>query len=413
MKRYKHREAWILVLASLLFLATRFWNILSFPIFNDEGIYLQYAQLIHDNFSEYKYISVHNVFGDWKPPLQYWIGALFVNLTRNPLLAGRSVAVVFSVLGVIGIYLFVREVFGRTAGVAAVVFYLASSLTLLYNMQFVAETFVFTTTAVLYACVAAFLRRWGEARAARLFFTGAVLAGTSLLLFKQSGRLSLYLLVLLPLAFSTEWRRLLRDLAAAAAIILLSVILSSLFIPSEYRASQSMYTAQWTMSPAEIASLPLMIWLSNAKQVWEMYARYYSMPVLALILIYAAQCVVKRTSSDITILVLFLLSSAAIILFLRQFNEYIYHTAVVIFLVAMLGRMSALAIGAIKDNGVAQRFFGGASARQRPGRLSLSHLEARTRNARLEPIRKRLVHRVADGFSAGAHTGAAAFVTAY
>lgn len=66
-------SALFLVLA--LFVLTRALTITSFPIFNDEAIYLQYSQLIHDDWTKNKFISMNGEYGDWKPPLQFWIAA--------------------------------------------------------------------------------------------------------------------------------------------------------------------------------------------------------------------------------------------------------------------------------------------------------------------------------------------------
>ncbi|MDP2638561.1 MAG: hypothetical protein Q8P06_00065, partial [Candidatus Azambacteria bacterium] len=68
------RKASFLIFLALLVLFVRFSGLLSFPIFNDEGIYLQYSQLIEGDFSRFKFVSIDNVFHDWKPPLQYWLG---------------------------------------------------------------------------------------------------------------------------------------------------------------------------------------------------------------------------------------------------------------------------------------------------------------------------------------------------
>jgi hypothetical protein len=67
-------------LATGLFVTTRLATLLSFPIFNDEAIYLQYSQFIHDDFRTYKFVSMNNIFQDWKPPLQYWLGSTVVRL---------------------------------------------------------------------------------------------------------------------------------------------------------------------------------------------------------------------------------------------------------------------------------------------------------------------------------------------
>lgn len=123
-----------------IFVLSRLLSLGSFPIFNDEALYVQYSQLISQNWSRYKFISVDNAFGDWKPPLQYWIGALFVDLSSDPLLSARVGSFAVSVCGFWGLCLLVRRLFdGRTALVAAVLFTFCPPV-LMCNNQFVAET---------------------------------------------------------------------------------------------------------------------------------------------------------------------------------------------------------------------------------------------------------------------------------
>ena len=352
----RRTEAWFLALASLLFLITRLWNVSLFPIFNDEGIYLQYSELIHDDFSANKYVSVHNIYGDWKPPLQYWIGGLFISSKRDPLVAGRIVASVFSLIGLFGTYFFVRQIFTPTAAAGAAAFYLISPLTLFYNTQFVAETFVFSTTAALYACLAALLRSLERLRiAALMWFIASVLSGALLVLFKQAGALPLYLSILLPFAFWTSWRAVAKSAAVVAAVILVSSILSAVAIPAQYSTNEAHFTAQWTMSVKEIAALPSAVWSANAREILELYTRYYTVAMLAALLLYAVWSFVRGTSNDLTVLALFLLSSAAIIFCLKQFNEYLYHTAIVVFMLAILGRLVSVTIESPGTPGIHRR----------------------------------------------------------
>lgn len=106
-----------LLVAALLFLATRLASLTAFPIFNAEAIYLQYAQAIHEDWQANKFVSMNGQYNDWKPPLQYWMAAPFIQLGNDPLVVGRMVALVFSVGGFIGFYAFGRELFGEKEGV--------------------------------------------------------------------------------------------------------------------------------------------------------------------------------------------------------------------------------------------------------------------------------------------------------
>lgn len=186
----------IFFLLLLIFVITRFLVISSFPIFNDESIYLQYSQLINENPERYWFISMDNVFKDFKPPLQYWLGSLFIDLFPNPLFAGRFLSAMFSIGGLIGIYFFVLNLYGRREAIWAALFFILSPYVLMYNTQFTAETYIFSTAALLYLFGLRLVQspfykvRWGS-------FFGVIICGTALLLFKQSGVMYLYLLVFL------------------------------------------------------------------------------------------------------------------------------------------------------------------------------------------------------------------------
>src|SRR3954468_9716169 len=82
-----------------LFLLTRILTLTAFPIFNDEAIYLQYSQKIHDDWGKNKFVSMNGEFTDWNPPLQYWMAAPFIDCGNDPLLVGRLVAALASIAG--------------------------------------------------------------------------------------------------------------------------------------------------------------------------------------------------------------------------------------------------------------------------------------------------------------------------
>lgn len=133
-----------LLLACGLFLLTRFCMLTALPIFNDEALYLQYAQSIHDDWKKNKFISMSAVeYDDWKPPLQYWLAAPVIRCGDDPLVAGRAVAVLVSFLGVVGTYLFARELFDKRAAVVAAFLFVLCPAVVFHNLQFTAETFLF------------------------------------------------------------------------------------------------------------------------------------------------------------------------------------------------------------------------------------------------------------------------------
>ncbi len=185
-----------LFVALALFLLTRGVTLRAFPIFNDEGLYLQYAQAIHDDWQKNKFISMNGEYDDWKPPLQYWLAAPVIRCGNDPLLAGRAVAVAVSLLGFFGTYFFARELLGAREGVVAAWLFVLCPPVLFHNVQFTAETFLFSVAPVLYCVLLKAMTR----RPQRWLWAGvSLLAGIALLLFKQSGYLLLLLALALPL----------------------------------------------------------------------------------------------------------------------------------------------------------------------------------------------------------------------
>src|SRR2546423_297444 len=194
---YDKRSRVALLVALCLFVLTRTLTLTAFPIFNDEAIYLQYSQRIHDDWQKNKFISMNGEFADWKPPLQFWLAAPFIEWGDDPLLVGRVIACVGSVAGFFGVYLLSKELFSKREGLVAALLYVLCPPVLLHNNEFTAETFLFSTAPLFY---------WAMLKAMRpdkpdwLALLTAVLLGTVLLLFKQSGFLLLAVSIFLPLA---------------------------------------------------------------------------------------------------------------------------------------------------------------------------------------------------------------------
>jgi len=354
-------------LAAALFVTTRLATLLAFPIFNDEAIYLQYSQFIHDDFHTYKFVSMNNIFGDWKPPLQYWLGSIVVQLGDNPLLMGRLVAFGISVLGFFGMYLLSRQLFGKKTALWAVFIYAVCPPVLFYNNQFVAETFVFSTIPFFYwfvlKAVAGDHIHWSSA-------VGAAVSGAILLLFKQS---ALPLLVLgLLLAFvevprrepledrkkndatkrhklqPVDFYRLGTHLIVVVAMIIGSVFLSKPAMPAAFDQIKKNFDARWTLSFQELLHLPVSVWLANGALIGNYFKRYYTLWTVPLLLGFAIAAVRRRSAPDILIGLMFLGASSAVLFFVKSFNEYIYNTEVIVFLVPILARAILFGIGQMK-----------------------------------------------------------------
>lgn len=347
--------ALLLVLA--LFVLTRAWTLTSFPIFNDEAIYLQYSQLIQDDWTKNKFISMNGEYGDWKPPLQFWIAAPVIRWGSDPLAAGRVVAAVVSFLGLFGLYLFTRECFSQREAILAAMLYVACPPVLFHNNQFIAETFLFSTAPFLYWSLLKAMRSKGRKL---LWWATAILFGTALLLFKQSGALLLGVAMALPFAAlrgneesgermpvdvvrgragaSWNWKGLAANLLVVGVIILCSHFAAGLVIPSEFNQTKEHFNRQWVLSLREVFQFPLPTWRANLEVAAEYIDSYYSWGIALFFCASLWFAIRKRNPAELVLAAMCVAGGGAIVFLLRGFNEYLLNTAVIVVLLPLLAR---------------------------------------------------------------------------
>ncbi len=323
-----------------LFAVTRLANVTAFPIFNDEAIYLQYAQVMHEDWEANKFVSMNGQYNDWKPPLQFWLAAPFIQLGNDPLVVGRLVTIVFSFAGLLGFYAFAKEIFGEAEGVLTAFLYLLCPTVFLHNDQFTAESFLFSTAPLFYWT----LLRATRANAERwLWAAAAVGAGVTLLLLKQSGFLIMILALALPMANFGQagrrnWRTCALDFVFIGAVIVLAFILAKLALPSEFDATRAQFDRRWVMTMSELLRLPFDNWIANVRLVGHYVGAYYSwaMPLLLAPLFFAT--IQKRRGPEIALFAMAIGGGGAILVMLRGFNEYMFNTAVIALLLPLLAR---------------------------------------------------------------------------
>lgn len=342
---YADRKSWRLTLlvGLALFFVTRAVMLNAFPIFNDETIYLQYAQRIHDDWQKNKFISMNGEFSDWKPPLQYWVAAPFIDYGSDPLTVGRLVAAVASLAGFFGTYLFARELFGQPEGVIAAFLYVLCPPVLLHNVQFTAETFLFSTAPLFYW---ALLKAMAPKKRAWSWGIPATLFGIALLLFKQSGFSLVFVAALLPLArWPAKWTDLARNIFVVGAVIAVSLVAANAVLPREFDATRAEFNSHWVMSWRELLAMPLGIWRANLRLVADYIGSYYSWAVVPLFGVFAWRGLRRKNFPELTLAFLCLVGSSGLVLLLRGFNEYLFNTAVIAALLPLLARTAIFVVG--------------------------------------------------------------------
>lgn len=340
----RDRSRLVLLLVGLLFIGTRLAVIRSFPIFNDEALYVHYAQLIHDDWAKFHFVSMNGLFGDWKPPLQFWLAAPVIQFGNDPLLAARLVAFACSVVGLFGIYAFTHELFGNMEAALAALLWAICPTVLFHNVQFTAETFLISTAPLFYWMI---LKTGAPTPGRWLWSLMAVLPATALLLFKQSGFLLLAAAMALPLARFRQnapggWRKLALHCGIVVAVILFAQLLARLALPAAFDETRDRFNAQWVMTSAELMRFPLDVWRENLQRVGDYISSYYGWSVPPFVALFLWHTARRRSLPDLALAAICLAGAAAVCFLLRGFNEYIFNTAVIVALVPLLARFGIL-----------------------------------------------------------------------
>lgn len=121
-----------LIIGFILFTSyffSRIYKLIDFPIFNDEAIYIRWAQLAKEDAS-LRFISLT----DGKQPLYIWLTMIVIPFIKDPLLSGRLVSVFTGFFSMIGVSLLSFELFKkRSIAYLTVFFYLIFPLAVILN----------------------------------------------------------------------------------------------------------------------------------------------------------------------------------------------------------------------------------------------------------------------------------------
>lgn len=113
----------------LVFFTTRLTNILSLPIFSDEGIYIRWARVAAYD-PAWRFISLT----DGKQPLQTWGTIPFIKIFPNDLLlAGRLFAVSTGFIALLGIFALCGYLWGKKGAVIGSILYIVTPYFLFYD----------------------------------------------------------------------------------------------------------------------------------------------------------------------------------------------------------------------------------------------------------------------------------------
>lgn len=123
------KNKYSLILVFLLYFFSRLIKLMDVPIFIDEAFYLSWARQIYFGTADFLVSLAHGL-----PPLYIWILTLLVgNLSFDPLLIGRILSVIFSLLTLILIIKMIQENFSYQAAFWGGLVYTLLPFSLMYD----------------------------------------------------------------------------------------------------------------------------------------------------------------------------------------------------------------------------------------------------------------------------------------
>ncbi len=131
----KFLERHKLMLLVFIYLTTRLINLDLLPIFNDEAIWIDWGYRAV-NLKGFLFYSLL----DAKPPLLMWLFGLMQKIISDPLIAGRTVSVIFGLITLLGIYKTSQELFSQKLAYIASILYIVNPLFLFFDRQALLES---------------------------------------------------------------------------------------------------------------------------------------------------------------------------------------------------------------------------------------------------------------------------------
>ena len=202
------------------FLATRLPNLLNFPIFTDEAIYVRWTQIALNDAS-WRFISLT----DGKQPSFIWLGMVFLKIFQEPLLSLRLVSVASGLFTMAGLFLLTYELFkSKKAAFLSTLIYIVFPFAVVYDRLALYDSLLsaFTIWALYFAVLLIRKIRLDIAIILGFFIGGAMLT-------KSSGIFSAYLLPTTFLLFDFKNKLWKKDLIKWALFAIFAFLIANAF----------------------------------------------------------------------------------------------------------------------------------------------------------------------------------------
>ncbi len=295
-----------------LYLFTRFYNLLLLPVFNDEALYIRFAQIISSDFD-----SLFVPLAQPNEPLFMWINALIYNFFSDPLFSGRFISVLSGLGCMAGIYYVGKIFFSHRTGIASAIIYIVlpyplifdrmahvDSLLNFFNIWFIGITYLILDERPPLGTKAAL---------AGFLAGGALLTKSSALLF--------LVLPVLYLPFSGINYRKIR------LLLLVYFIAFLLFLPVLFADQKPVlaggdkvfHNISFLYSVKELIELPLQSWLQKFSEPSDYLLAYITLPIIFLAF-YGLYLTISRNHYKGLVLLLWFLFPALVFSVVAKFS---------------------------------------------------------------------------------------------
>ena len=274
----KHKlEFFVLALLVIVYLFSRFYSILSLPIFTDEAIYIRWAQIAKQD-ANWRFISLT----DGKQPMFIWLMMISLRFIQDPLLAGRVVSVGAGFFTLIGMYFLGREIFkNNKIGLISSALYVIFPMSLVYDRMALYDNLVGTFAVWSLFLIILLVRR---IRLDIALILGMMVGGG--VLTKTNAFFNIYLLPLSLILFNwTEKntkKRLIKWLGLAAIAVIIAYCFYSILRLSPYFYIITEKNANFVYPLKDWLEHPFTFFIGNWKAFWDWTNRYLTWPLLAL-----------------------------------------------------------------------------------------------------------------------------------
>jgi 4-amino-4-deoxy-L-arabinose transferase-like glycosyltransferase len=312
-----------LAILTLIYLLTRLYNLAGFPVFSDEAIYIHWAQIISEDWSE-GFISKT----DGKLPLFSWLVALIITHFEDPIVPGRLISIFAGTFTLLGVIRIGREFYSPAVGGLAGIMYITCPYALHLERMAMLESLL-TACGVWMIILVHNIARLKTISSFQFLALGLVMG---LAFLTKATALILLPVLVFILLLKAIWTRpdLMKGISVSLAIALLMAL--PFFMSSQEPVFSNRHAIfnnpEYYLSLDTLLSFPIMIWWRNLWVIADFYQAYLSITLIILTVVYLIDTVENKNQEGWILIVWALFPPLIILLIANGFYSRYFLIAV-------------------------------------------------------------------------------------